>query len=484
MPMTSSPSDRPSSDPTIPSRRASDAAPAADSAASRFAADGAAPAAPAPERTEPERRRGNDRRQREADRDGTGQINSKGYTGPDRRTGLDRRAYMERQRKVIVAEKMRFIHRSMLTFGVFFFLIVLAGVFLLAPEYAWLQKKAKQIAPHELLASAPEKPSVPLGLAMNRQIEKVENATAGISATTQAMIARAGEAGQVAAQTAQQLAAGDASGLRELVDFIGNARQMSMSPQGRVQLDSAVENLKAHLGGWRGDAQGFSAAVDQARTKDPVLNSMLGSVSAKDMEAAAMLLLMGEFRGNLATGRSFEQDLAVVSQLAGNDPKLQQSLSRLAPYAKSGVLNREGLQKEFKGLAMDIVNAKVSGQPANVQERAQQRINALVKVRKVDTVDGASTDAVVNRAQALLDRGDINGAVRELQSLQGPSADAAAPFIAQAQGTLAAQQSSDMLMNAVLGQLAAGGGVSLEGLKGLVTNSLGFDQPVSPISGQ
>src|SRR3546814_1778759 len=62
----------------------------------------------------------------------------------------------------------------------------------------------------------------------------------------------------------------------------------------------------------------------------------------------------------------------------------------------------------------------------------------------------------VNRAQALLDRGDINGAVRELQALQGPSADAAAPFIAQAQGTMAAQQSSDMLMNAVLGQLAAG----------------------------
>lgn len=473
----------PPSDPTIPSRRAADAATSADGTASRFTGDAAA-GAPAPPAPEPERRRGSDRRQRDADRDESGQVKAKGYTGPDRRTGLDRRAYMERQRKVIVAEKMRFIHRSMLTFGVFFFLIVLAGVFLLAPEYAWLQKKAKQIAPGELLAQEPQKPSVPLGLAVNRQIEKVENATAGISATTQAMIARAGEAGQVAAQTAQQLAAGDTTGLRELVDFIGNARQLSMSPQGRVQLDSAVESLKDQLGGWQGDAQGFSTAVQKARTQDPVLNSMLGSVSPQDMEAAAMLLLMGEFRGNLNTGRSFDEDLAVVSRLAGSDPKLQQSLARLAPYAKSGVLNREGLQKEFKGLAMDIVNAKVAGQDANVQQRAQARLNALVKVRKVDTLDGPSTDAVVNRAQALLDRGDINGAVRELQSLQGPSAEAAAPFIAQAQGTMAAQQSSDMLMNAVLGQLAAGGGVSLEGLKGLVTNSLGFDQPVSPVSGQ
>ncbi len=483
--MTPPPNDRAPTDPTIPSRRAADA----DGAQGKTAPQPAGHSAPAPTLPEfppeQERRRGNDRRQRDADRDASGQISSRGYTGPDRRTGLDRRAYMERQRKAIVAEKMRFVHRSMLTFGVFFFLIVLAAVFLLAPEYAWLKHRAEQIAPHELLTEKePEEPSVPLGLAMNRQIEKVENATGGLSATTQAMIARAGEAGQVAAQTAQQLANGDATGLRDLVDFIGNARQMSMSQQGRVQLDGAVERLKGQLGGWRGDAAGFSNAVQTARAKDPVLDSMLGSVSAQDMEAAAMLLLMGEFRSNLATGRSFEQDLAVVSRIAGNNPQLQQSLSRLAPYAKSGVLNREGLQKEFKGLAMDIVNAKVSGQPANVQERAQQRLNALVKVRKVDTLEGESSDAVVNRAQAMLDRGDINGAVRELQTLQGPSADAAAPFITQAQGTLAAQQSSDMLMNAVLGQLAAGGGVSLEGLKGLVTNSLGFDQPVSPISGK
>lgn len=475
------PNDRAPTDPKIPSRRAADAA-SPNKPASQFTGDGEQP----PERPpEQERRRGNDRRQRDADRDHSGQINSGSYTGPDRRTGLDRRAYMERQRKAIVAEKMRFVHRSMLTFGVFFFLIVVAAVFLLAPEYAWLKHRAEEIAPQELLAKQEkQQPAVPLGLAMNRQIEKVENVGAGLSATTQAMIARAGEAGQVAAATAHQLAAGNSSGLRELVDFIGNTRQMSMSAQGSAQLDGAVDNLKRHLGGWRGDAAGFSSAVQSARGKDPVLDSMLGSVSAQDMEAAAMLLLMGEFRSNLSTGRSFDQDLAVVRQLAGNDPKLQQSLARLAPYAKEGVLNRDGLQKEFKGLAMDIVNAKIAGQPANVQERAQQRLNDLVKVRKVDTVEGASTDAVVNRAQALLDRGDINGAVRELQALQGPSADAAAPFIAQAQGTIAAQQSSDMLMNAVLGQLAAGGGVSLDGLKGLVTNSLGFDQPVSPVSGK
>ena len=141
---------------TIPSRRAAD-----------VQGDASVP----PE--QPERRRGSDRRQRQADRDDQGHVRSGTYTGPDRRTGLDRRAYMERQRKVVMQEKMRFIHRSTLTFAIFFFLIVLAGVFLLAPEYAWLKKNAEQAAvdPAPVRASA-EKPAVPLGLAMNRQIAR------------------------------------------------------------------------------------------------------------------------------------------------------------------------------------------------------------------------------------------------------------------------------------------------------------------------
>ena len=491
------PADKPASDPQspIPSRRASDVTAGEQAgASSRFAAathGGDKADAPKKVHTPPEgmperRGSGSDRRQRAAERDDSGYVRSDAYTGPDRRTGLDRRAYLERQRQMIVAEKMRFINRTALTFAVFFFLIVLAGVFLLAPEYAWLKKRAEQMAPTEVLTKqeVPEEESVPLGLALNRQLARVENAKTEISDATQAMIDRAGAAGAVAAETAQQLASGDQTGLRALVDFIGNTRMMSSSSQGQVMLDGAVNELKKNLAGWQGDAATFDAAVAKSRAQDPVLNEMLGSVSAQDVGAAAMLLMMGEFRGNLDSGRPFDQDLAVVSRLAGSDPQLQKSLAQLAPYAKSGVLTRETLQKEFKGLAMDIVTAKATGQNANVQQRAQARLNELVKVRKVDDMDGAGTDAVVNRAQALLDKGDINGAVRELQALQGAPADAAAPFIAQAQGALAAEQSSDMLMNAVLGQLAAGGGVSLEGLKGLVTNSLGIDQPVNPVTGR
>lgn len=434
-----------------------------------------------------ERRRGADRRQNRAEPGPDGTVKTKTYTGPDRRTGLDRRAYMERQRQMVRNEQSRFIQRSVITGVVFFILIVLAGVFLLAPEYLQLKRNAdvaeRQPAPVAVVA-APAPAPVPLGLAVNRQIQRAENLGAEVSTTTQAMVTRAGEASAAAAETARQLAAGDASGLRDLVEFIGKIHAMTKSVQGQQQLNASVDYLKAGLGNWQGDAAGFDRAIATARSRDPGLDSMLGSVAPQDVGAAAMLLLMGEFRSNLEGGRPFEQDMAVVQRLAGNNPGLQQSLQRLAPYAKNGVLTPATLQKEFKGLAMDIVTAKTMGQDVTVSDQAQARLQNLVKIRDAQITDGPSADAVVNRAQRLLDTGDVDGAVRELQTLQGAQAQAAAPFIAQAQGTLVADQSADMLITSVLSQLAAGGGVSVEGLKGLIGNSLTTGGPVSPVSGQ
>lgn len=474
------PAPTPPSDPTAP-------------ASSRFAAaaqgkdkPATAEQAPAPRPPEQERRRGNDRRQSETPRDEHGNVQGNTYTGPDRRSGLDRRAYLARQREIVRAEKSAFIQRSMLTFTFFFIVITLAGIFLLAPEYIWMKKRAAQPpAPQPRHVEASE-PDVPLGARMNRQIEAAEQAAPNAMAAAQDMLSHAGTVSAAAVQAARQLAAGDASGLRDLVNFVGRVNEGAATPQGRAQLQASVGEIKNLLSGWQGDAAGLGQAVSQARAKDPYLNQMLSNVATPDASAAVMLLLLGEFRNNVNTGRPFADDLAVVQHLAGNNPELQKSLAKLAPYAQTGVLNPAVLQKQLGGLAMEIVAAKARGENANIADRAEARFGQMIRVRDVNVMQGESADAVVNRAQALLARGDVNGAVAELQSLQGAQAQAAAPFIAQAQGTMLADQSSEMLADSVLGQLAAGGGVSAEGLRGLIGNGLGLGNsgPINPMSGK
>jgi hypothetical protein len=199
---------------------------------------------------------------------------------------------------------------------------------------------------------------------------------------------------------------------------------------------------------------------------------MTAHVEPKDLGAAAMLLTLNELRGNVGREAAFKDDLALVQKFAGTDPELQKSINTLAPYAESGVLSRATLQQEFKGLAMDIVAAKLKGENLTVQEQALKRFDKLVRVRKIDDIEGNTTDAVVVRAQKMLDAGDVAGAVRELQTLEGAPAQTAAPFIDAAQGHLGADAAAANLSDQILRRLSTPNGFSLDGLSGVIDSGL------------
>ena len=85
------------------------------------------------------------------------------------------------------------------------------------------------------------------------------------------------------------------------------------------------------------------------------------------------------------------------------------------------------------------------------------RMQRLVRIRKQGApVTGTGADAVVVRAQGLLNKGDVQGAMQELQTLQGAEAQAAAPWLQQANATATADVSSASAVQNVLQQLMAG----------------------------
>jgi hypothetical protein len=213
-----------------------------------------------------------------------------------------------------------------------------------------------------------------------------------------------------------------------------------------------------------------------ARLQDPTLNRVLEGVDARNLGAAALLLAVNELRTHIDTQQPFKEDLALVEKIAGADPAMHKALSNLAPYAESGVLSRQSLQREFKGLAGDIVMAKFSGEDASVKTRALQRLSKLVKVRRIDDVKGDGPDAVVARAQLLLDKNDVRGAMAELKKLEGPPAETAGPWLEAAGGHVAAAESSGALSQMILQILsssASGGGFSLDGVVSSLKDTLG-----------
>ena len=418
-----------------------------------------------------ERRRQEDRRQKAAP----------DFSGPERRSGIERRIHQERQQKIIAAEKWAFFNRTVLTLAFFFIAIVGVGVFLMAPEYFTLRQKAGRVdqledrmavlhRQLEDMRQAQEKSSSFSGM-INRKIEEMKIAAAPV---TQVL----GTVEQTASQAVTAVQQADLGGLLQALSSMDALRSTT---EGQAAIGTAMDKLRSILSGSAQDAETLNRQVELARKADPTLNAVLGQVAPSDLGAAAMLLTLNEFRSNVGHERPFDQDLAVMEKFAGSDPAMKQSLDKIAPYAKNGVLSRQRLQKEFKGLAMDIVMAKLQGEDLSVQERALKRMKGLVKMRRADDVKGDSVDAVVARAQLMLDQGDVRGAMHELQTLEGAPAEVVEPWMDQAAGNVIVDETSGNMTEMLLQQMTSGAaGLSLEGIFSSLKGTSARSPYVSP----
>ncbi|PWC83352.1 hypothetical protein AEJ54_30915, partial [Azospirillum sp. Sp 7] len=234
--------------------------------------------------------------------------------------------------------------------------------------------------------------------------------------------------------------------------------------------DPRVAQLTEQLGQvqQRVDAVGNEAqAAGQIRQEVDALKQELAAVNQavetrRDAATAAQTLVLaaGQLRSALAAGQPFQQELQAVRAVASGDAQVTQPLEAVAGYAAKGVPTQPQLTDRFSAMASDIVRADNQGEGNDWVEQVTGKIATLVTVRRSggDAVgDGAS--AVVARAEAALQAGNLGGAVKELSALKGPAAQVAAPWIADAKARLAANEAGQQLTNRAIGLLSQSAGV-------------------------
>jgi uroporphyrinogen-III synthase len=371
----------------------------------------------------------------------------------------DYEALHEKQQKhKIRREKMAFVMRTFLSIVAVSGLVVYAAMFLLAPEYV-SSSQSSGTPPARSAPRGPEKPHASFGAALSGKIASVQNA---VDATT-TTVTRLPDAAVTVASNSKM-----AEGAGKLMHSLSLLRHVNSTVQGRQAIGVAMADLKSTLAAAPADMQSLDEAVSQTKDRHAALEQVLGPVDDKDLGAAAMLLTLSELRSKVADGRPFEDDLALLQKFYGDDPAMQQSIARLAPYAESGVLSRATLQQEFEGAAADIVMAKFRGEDLSVKERVMNRVKRLVRVRKLndpsEDISGPGTEPAVARAQLLLNAGDVKGAIRELQTLEGEEAQAAGPWMEQAAGAAVAGDLSTDLATQIMQKISTEEGFSLEGM--------------------
>lgn len=150
----------------------------------------------------------------------------------------------------------------------------------------------------------------------------------------------------------------------------------------------------------------------------------------------ALVLGVGELSEQALSGRPYADALSQVESLLGADRALAEPLK---PNAAPGIPTVTALRRDFDDVARRVVEA-AAGEGDHWLDHVRGRLAALFVLRRTGEVPGEAPDAVVARAEARLQNGDLAAAVAEIGKLSGRPAEAAADWRRRAETRLEAEK--------------------------------------------
>lgn len=198
--------------------------------------------------------------------------------------------------------------------------------------------------------------------------------------------------------------------------------------QALAALQAEVQALKA------GGGMSVELAALTQQTEDKLAEAV-ASAEAIKAEAAA---LMADARARTALG----QVIAAMDSgapFAALLPDLGEVPEALASQAGSGVPTLPALRAEFPAAARAALEAALQADMgATWSERIGSFLKSQTGARSLTPRDGDDPDAVLSRAEAALQAGDLDAALTGLQALPEAAKTAMQPWIARAEARQAA----------------------------------------------
>ncbi len=216
---------------------------------------------------------------------------------------------------------------------------------------------------------------------------------------------------------------------------------------------SDIQGLNRDLTQLREDLEAVRAAQPDTAHIEAVARQAAG----RQMARALAVSRIGEA---LETGAPFADALATARKAVGAEGATAQALDTLAPHAADGVPTRSALANSFSGKAGEAVAVSAGGEgQGDLVSGVLRRLGDVVSVRRVGPdAKGGDAASVLARAEAALQGGDLAGAVKQVEGLQGPPAEVMQPWLDQARVRLAAEDAVRTLNAQLMQSLAKGEG--------------------------
>ena len=240
------------------------------------------------------------------------------------------------------------------------------------------------------------------------------------------------------------------------------------------------QTLRNDLQALRGDLQGVTARLSAAEQADARLADRLtadAERSASAMRAleqrvaalaetaeqaaqdktAALLLAAGQIRAALESGKPFAAPMATLQRLAGGDAAVRQALAGWGDRAAQGIPTLAALRDRFGSIAETVRPPVQVDTGEGWLDRMIGRAASVVQLRRVgEDVPGHTTEAILARAEAELNRGGLARAVAEIETLAPEQKAAFADWLTAARARLAAGEGLAALERAAVESTGGG----------------------------
>ena len=227
-------------------------------------------------------------------------------------------------------------------------------------------------------------------------------------------------------------------------------------------MQAAIDELKAKIGALAegglgsGESPDVTALTGRVAKLEAALSGLAGAIdkSVAGTKSAAAALAFANLRAAIADGRPYAAELATIKSFVP-DPG---DLGPLPAYAEKGIPTVPELARSFaasKDAALAAASPVASG---SILDRLLASAATIVKIKRVDeAATGDSPSAVLARAEALIDKGDLAASVKEVATLDGAPLQAFSVWLDQARARLGAD---DVVKRLEATLLASAGGAA------------------------
>ncbi len=187
--------------------------------------------------------------------------------------------------------------------------------------------------------------------------------------------------------------------------------------------------------------------IDALRRDVANLREMLDTLAARSGDhGAAFVVALGQLRDAVDSGRPFTAEHETVAALEGNDPGVKADLDILARHAGTGIPSHHALGASLGDVLTATRNAARVAAASGWVDETLAHIESLVTVRRIDGEgDGTGNEATILRIEAAVAAGNLEEALREIDSLPARSAGIMAQWAGEARARIDADGALDRL---------------------------------------